>query len=132
MRRFIFLLVGAGLLLGCPREQLAVWIEESSTADSLVFGLGDRYRSGPPTRRLDFFRVHPCPENRVWQAAIWDITGATPNPPSTILFGHVPEGYTEQVSAPDPILPGCYAVYTNDGIATRFEVSQTGGVIELL
>ncbi len=86
MRRFIFLLVGVGLLLGCPRGGVAVWIVEGSTADSLVFGLGVE-RHGLPPEHLDHLSVHPCPkENETWgreDDAIWWIDRGTPNLPTT-------------------------------------------------
>ena len=48
-----------------------------------------------------------------------------------MLFGQLPEGYSERVDAPDAILAGCYLVRA-DNAQAEFMVYPTGSVVEVL
>ena len=122
-------LVGALTVLACP-EQNAVWVEEGSSADSLVFGVG-RFRDGrgPPLSSVPTFVVLRCTEPDADEDVVWQVVVADSQAPvpDRIRYGTPPVGYHSTVG-PQDLAPGCYQAAIVGSGRAAFEIASDGGV----
>ena len=131
--RNLFLLALLLLVAGCPRRT-AVWVEEGSTREHLVFRVSDERGSDHPLAiwyvRVDRF----VPESQTYEI-MWGFSFATSPPEMTrVEYGVVPHGAKSMVpsEAGAPLLaPGCYQAYTDGTGRSVFEV-EAGGVVREL
>ena len=129
MRRTLLVAL-AGIIVevatGCPQKS-AVWIEDGSTSQHLVFRLGRSVGGGPPD---DFYgmTVSRCGADGTAQNAVWAVARSQDVPvPIRVVYGEAPAGY-RTVKGPDPLQPGCYEAADSGSGRMRFLVNVDGSV----
>ena len=116
------------IAVGCPQET-AVWIENGSTLERLVFRVADK-RDSDKIVEIGVLRVNSCslPDSG---AGSWVIGGRSGTVPvQRIVYGEPPPGFASYMG-PDPLAPGCYRVSISGSGRTTFLVDSGGGVRDL-
>lgn len=132
--RFLAVAVLFPLLAGCPRVT-AIWIEEGSTAEKLVFRVAEARESEDPIwiHLLDVVRFDPASTS---YETVWGFVYESLAAPEVtrLEFGVLPNGAQLLRGVPEevPVLvPGCYKVYTGGTGRTTFFIEEDGGVREV-
>lgn len=125
------------LVAGCPQET-SIWIVPGSSADQLVFVLGEeRGRSQPISTSL--VRVDRCEAvadqgnyPSATEAAWFVEKEIGPHVKlSQVTYGEVPQGYRETQPAEPLERPGCYLATISGTGAVGFEVDAQGKITEM-
>jgi len=129
MRRplaIVLVAIFAGVATGCP-EKSAVWIEQGSTSQHLVFGLG-RTVGGRAPDNFYGMTVSRCGADGTAQNAIWAIARTDEVPvPTRVVYGEPPSGY-RTVKGPERLQPGCYQAADAGSGRLQFRVNADGSV----
>jgi hypothetical protein len=125
-------------LAGCSR-QTSIWVQEGSSADSLVFELGWKRGRAVPIA-MGFIRVDRCEALRaspgvippVPQAA-WVLEGIPQQAReiSSVRYGAAVPGYRELQPPAALERPGCYVVAISGTGETGFAIDPSGRITEL-
>jgi hypothetical protein len=125
-------------LAGCS-HQTSIWVQEGSSADSLVFELGrERGRAVPVA--MGFIRVDRCEALRASPGVIppvsraaWVLEGIPQQAAeiSSVRYGAAVPGYRELQPPAALERSGCYVVAISGTGETGFEIDPSGRVTEL-
>jgi hypothetical protein len=113
---------------GCP-QRTAVWVEQGSTAQHVVFGVADK-RGGTRAVAVGVLRVQQCGGPTTGSGAWW-VVGPSAGTDSLrqIVYGQTPAGWVSE-QGPRALTPGCYEVEVSGTGTTRFAVDSAGRVTE--
>src|SRR6185437_323737 len=116
-------------LVACPARS-AIWIEPGSTANHLVFGLGET-RHGPPPKSLYGITVVPCgKEGQLPASAVWAVARSADSAiPGRISYGETPPGFVTRRQAA-VLRAGCYRAEDSASGRVEFLVNSDGTVTE--
>jgi len=114
--------------IGACAGRNAVWIEEGSTAQRLVFRLAADRETGASPELFYGLSVVTCRDGRV----MWNfgVTSGDAPIPVAVTYGTPVPGFPTR-SGPEPLTPGCYQVTISGPASTRFRVGADGSVVEL-
>jgi len=129
--RSAFLILTCVSMASCPQPS-ALWILEGSTADDLVFVVGN-HQGKESQLALGYLLVVQCGPGctgerpRMW--AIADPLADTVHPrASRVHYGTVPEGFVEEQPA-TPLVTGCYNASVEGTGRVRFCVDSSRAVV---
>jgi len=116
----------AATSLGCP-EANAIWVEEASTATSLVFRISTR-RGGLDAIRPGYLQVTDCEDEPGTSRTLWMIVSEQNGDPLTrIAYGVAPSGYSTVTEA-RVLSSGCYTARLAGTGSVRFRVRDDGTI----
>jgi hypothetical protein len=115
---------------GCRPQASVLWIEPNSTAEHLVFGIGETI-GGQPVDQFGVLRVYGCDGPQVGTGAMWVLAQVMEGPPARrVAYGEPPPGYRSE-QGPRPLVPGCYQAIATTGGIVEFYVLPTHAIREV-
>lgn|SRR5690348_8138423 len=119
---FFSLLIPSALLTACPHKT-AVWTLQGSTADHLVFGVGEEVGKEKVLKSFPGLRVGVCDSTGAAGKDVWliDANDNSSPSPTRVTYGEAPPGYHSKLAA-EPLTPGCYQVEIQGTGFARFDV----------